>query len=99
MKDYNFMISDDKLHKTRFCKKRGELSKTFLIKKGVGAKGGGLERFRILRGEWGGGWPKRGGGDFFKDAFIPWCPLCITTAPWISSKMGKWDKIFAIMKI
>ena len=23
MKDYDFMISDDRLHKTRFCKKRG----------------------------------------------------------------------------
>ena len=22
MKDYNFMISDDRLHKTRFCKKK-----------------------------------------------------------------------------
>ena len=49
MKDYNFMISDDRLHKTRFCKKEGGLTKTFLIKRGVGAKGGGLERFRILR--------------------------------------------------
>ena len=37
---YNFMISDDRLHKTRFCKKGG-LTKTFLIKRGVGAKGGG----------------------------------------------------------
>ena len=51
MKDYNFMISDDGLHKTRFCTKRG-LTKTFLIKRGVGAKGR-LERFRILTGEGG----------------------------------------------
>ena len=51
MKDYNFMISDDRLHKTRFCKKkRGGPTKTFFIKSGIGAKGGGLERFRILRG-------------------------------------------------
>ena len=48
MEDYNFMISDDRLHKTRFCNKKGGLTKTFLIKWGVGAKGG-LERFRILR--------------------------------------------------
>ena len=39
--------------------KKGGLTKTFLIKRGVGAKGGGgLERFCILRG----GWPKRWGG-------------------------------------
>ena len=57
------MISDDRLNKTRFCKKKGRgLTKTFLIKKGVGAKGG-LERFCILRR--GGVWPKRG-GDFFR---------------------------------
>ena len=42
MKDYNFMIFDDRLHKTRFCKKKWGLTKTFLIKRGVGAKGGGL---------------------------------------------------------
>ena len=51
MKDYNFMISDNKLHKTRFCKKKEVgLTKTFLIKRGLGAKGGEeLERFCILR--------------------------------------------------
>ena len=48
MKDCNFMIPDDRLHKTRFCKKGWWL--TFLIKRGVGAKGGGLEQFCILRG-------------------------------------------------
>ena len=64
MKDYNFMISDDRLHKTRFCKKKVGLTKTFLIKRGVGAKGG-LERFRILRGAL----TKKAG------FFIPWCPL------------------------
>ena len=42
MKDYDFMISDNRLHKAIFCKeKKGELTKTFLIKRGVGAKGGG----------------------------------------------------------
>ena len=63
MKDYNFIISDDRLHKTRFCKKKGGgLTKTFLIKREVGAKGG-RERFRILRGGGGagGGWSKREG--------------------------------------
>ena len=56
------MISDDRLHKTRFSKKGGGgLTKTFLIKRGARAKGGGLEGFRILKGVW----PKRG-GDFFK---------------------------------
>ena len=49
MKGYNSMISDDRLHKTRFCKKRGGLTKTFFIKRGVGEKGG-LERFCIFRG-------------------------------------------------
>ena len=49
MKDYNFMISDNRLHKTRFYER---LTKTVLIKTGVGAKAkeGGLERFHILRG-------------------------------------------------
>ena len=58
MKDYNF-ISDDRLHKTRFCKKKGGLTKMFLTKRGVGAKGGGLNDFIFS----GGMWPKRG-GDF-----------------------------------
>ena len=59
MKDYNFMVSDDRLHKTIFRRKSGGvgrggwwwLSKTFLIKRGVGAKRGGvLERFHFLMG-------------------------------------------------
>ena len=51
MKDYNFMISDDRLHKTGFCKEKGgRVTKTFLIKREVGEKGG-LERFHILRGD------------------------------------------------
>ena len=62
MKDYNFMISDDRLHKARFCEKKGGLTKAFLIKRWVGAKGEGLEQFRILRGVW----SKRGGRDFLK---------------------------------
>ena len=60
MEDYNFMLSEEGLHKTRFCKNRGGggggggLTKTFLIKGGgVGAKGGGgLERFCILKWVW-----------------------------------------------
>ena len=55
------MISDDRLHKKRFCKKKGGLIKTFLIKRGVGARGGGLERFHILRG----GFCQKEGIDFF----------------------------------
>ena len=63
MKDYNFIISDDRLHKTRFCKKKGGgLTKTFLVKRGVRAKGG-LERFRILRG---GGLAKKRGVTFLR---------------------------------
>ena len=57
MKDYNFMISDNRLHKTRFCEKKGGgLTKAFLIKRGVGAKGRGLNNFAFE-----GGQPKRGG--------------------------------------
>ena len=67
MKDYNFMISDDRIHKTRFCKKRGGLTKTFLIKRGVGAKGG-LERFHILRR---GLAKKRGGVTFLGGGSYP----------------------------
>ena len=52
MKDYNFMRSDDRLHKIRFCKKRGGLTKTFLMKRGVGAKGGGLNDFVFGEGVW-----------------------------------------------
>ena len=49
--------------------KKGGLTKTFLTKRGVGAKGG-LERFRILSGgQKAGVIFLRGGG------FIPWCPL------------------------
>ena len=51
MKDYNFMISNDRLHKIRFCRKKGELTKTFLIKRGVGAKGLAKKRgVTFLRG-------------------------------------------------
>ena len=49
MKDYNFMISDDRLHKTRFCKKKGGggLTKTFLVphKEGGWSAKGGLNDF------------------------------------------------------
>ena len=41
MKDYNFMISDNRLHKTRFCKKKGGgANQNFPHKEWVGAKGG-----------------------------------------------------------
>ena len=41
MKDYTFMTSDNRLHKTRFCKKKGGgLTKTFLIRRGLEQKGG-----------------------------------------------------------
>ena len=56
MKDYSFMISDDRFHKTRFFKKegggggRGGANQNFPHKKGDWSKGGGLEQFRILRG-------------------------------------------------
>ena len=76
MKDYNFMISDGRLHKTRFCKKKGRLTKTFLMKTGVGAKGG-LERFGIL----GRVWPERGGGgDFFKRGSYPGAHYVLTNS-------------------
>ena len=55
MKDYNFLISDDRLHKSG-------LTKTLLIKSGVGAKGG-LEQFWNMRG-WGG--LAKETGDVFK---------------------------------
>ena len=84
MKDYNFMISDDGLHKTRFCTKRG-LTKTFLIKRGVGAKGR-LERFRILTGE---GGRQKEGGDFFKGGFIRWCPLWFLPQDRMSGEAGR----------
>ena len=63
MKDYNFMISDDRLHKTRFCKKRGP-NQNFPHKEGGWSKrGGGLERFRILTGGGGvGGFGQKEGG-------------------------------------
>ena len=59
MKDYNFMISEDRLHKTRFCKKKEGYPKLSPLRGGDGGleQKGGLERFRILRGVW----PKRGG--------------------------------------
>ena len=52
MKDYNFMISDDRLHKTRFCKKKGGgANQNFQHKEGGWSKmGRELEKFRILRG-------------------------------------------------
>ena len=56
MKDYGFTISDDRLHKTRFCKKEGGgANQNFPHKEGakdwgIGAKRWGLERFRILKG-------------------------------------------------
>ena len=66
MKDYNFLISDDRLHKSG-------LTKTLLIKSGVGAKGG-LEQFWNMRG-WGG--LAKETGDVFKGGgFICWYPLC-----------------------
>ena len=76
MKGYNFMISDNRLHKTRFCKKRGA-NQNCPHKEGVGAKeGGGLERFHILRGRGGVG-QKEGVTLAKKRRVIPWCPLCI----------------------
>ena len=70
------MISDDRLHKTRFCKKRGGgLTKTFLINRGVGTKEGGLERFRILTGGGGAGGQKEGVNSL-GGGVIAWCPLC-----------------------
>ena len=50
MKDYNFMISDDRPHKTRFCKKKGAADQNFPYKKGGWSKGGGLERFHFFKG-------------------------------------------------
>ena len=50
MKDYNFMISDDRLHKTRLCKKTILINQNFPQEEGWSNGGGGLERFRILRG-------------------------------------------------
>ena len=69
MKDYNFMISDNnRLHKTRFSKKRGA-TKTFLIKTGVGANGEGRGgeglQFHILRGL------------TFLRGVIAWCPTML----------------------
>ena len=52
------MISDDWLHKTRFCKKKGA-NQNFPHKKGGWSKrGGGLNNF-VFRG---------GGGDSYPDA-------------------------------
>ena len=59
MKDYNFMISDDRLHKTSFCKKKGA-NQNFPHKEGGWSqRGGGLNDVVFEGG--GGGWPKRGG--------------------------------------
>ena len=57
MKDYNFMISDDRLHKRRFCKKKGWAKQNFPHKEGGWSKRGGLNDFVFG----GGVWPKRGG--------------------------------------
>ena len=62
MKDYNFMISDDRLHQIRFCKKKRG-GQNFLHKGGGLEQKGGFERFRILRG----GVGQKEGGDFFKE--------------------------------
>ena len=64
MKDYNFMISDDRLHKTRFCKKKCGANQKFSHKEVGWSKRGGLERLRILRG---GGFSQKEGGNFFKE--------------------------------
>ena len=45
MKDYNFMISDDRLHKTRFCKKKGGANQNFPHKEGGLEQKGGLNEF------------------------------------------------------
>ena len=51
MKDYNFMVSVDRLHKTRFFFfLGGGLTKTFVIKRGVGLakkKGGDFFNIRL----------------------------------------------------
>ena len=43
MKDYNFIISDDMLHKTRFCKK-GKANQNFPHKEGGWSKREGLKK-------------------------------------------------------
>ena len=50
MKGYNSMISDDRLHKTRFCKKRRANQNSPHKEGGWSKRGGGLEQFRILKG-------------------------------------------------
>ena len=71
MKDCNF-ISDDRLHKTRFCKKKGGgANQNFPHKEGGWSKREGLGRFRILKR----GLPKKR-GDFLRGEFIPWCLQC-----------------------
>ena len=71
MNDYNFMISDDRLHKTRFCKKKeggcGGVNQNFPHKEGGWSKRGGLEQFRILRG----GVDQKEEGDFLKGGSYP----------------------------
>ena len=62
------MISDDRLHRTRFCKKGGGLTKTFLIKRGIGAKGGALT---ISYFEGGVGLAKKKGVTFLRGGSYP----------------------------
>ena len=62
MKD-NFMIPDDRLHKTRFCKKKGGGG----VNQNFPDKEGGLERFCFLRGEVG----QKDGGDFLRGGSYP----------------------------
>ena len=45
MKDYNFMKSDDRLHKTQLCKKKGGANQNFPHKEGGWSKGGALNNF------------------------------------------------------
>ena len=59
------MMSDGRLHKTRFCKKKGGPTKTFLIKRGLEQKGE-LEPFCILRGGGAGGLAKKRGVNFLR---------------------------------
>ena len=61
------MISDDRLHKTRFCKKREGANQNFSHKEGGWSKRRGLEQFRILRR----GVCLKREGDFFKGGSYP----------------------------
>ena len=59
MKDYNFMISDDRLHKTRFCK-QGGANQNYPHKEGGWSKRGSLNDFVFF----GGGVTKKSGVTF-----------------------------------